>query len=156
MSKVHIDSAVAACIVSRGFGLIAVCLLTCVACTSVPEAPACANYDGAPLAIRARVLGAEQLDASFAVLDCVSRAGTRDDFDEACLVRADPKRKPEMGVEWERELITFTPAVVAELAATHSITLATVFTKDPAGYMLFADDDLSESIMYRRFDRCAP
>jgi hypothetical protein len=47
-----------------------------------------------------------------------------------------------MGVEWERELTTFTPAVVTQLAATRDIILATVFTKDPAGHMLFADDDL--------------
>jgi hypothetical protein len=156
MSNVYFDSHPATDSSSRVCALLAAALLTCAACTTSPRSQSCADFNGTPEAIRTRVIGAEQLEEAFVVLDCVSRAGTHDVYEEACLVRADPKQKPEMGVEWERDLITFTPAVVADLAETHAIALATVFKKGPTGYMLFADDDLSESIMYRRFDPCAP
>jgi hypothetical protein len=88
------------------------------------------------------------------ILQCVSKPAMQQDYDEACLIAADPRDAPELPT-WDRKFITFTPTVVQQLADDQNVALAVVFTKQWNGAQLYADDDLSRSIVYRHFERCA-
>jgi hypothetical protein len=128
-------------------------LSVCAACTTPSETGACAPYDGSAQAIQNRVMEAVKLGTSVQVLECISRPAMQQDYEEACLIEADPREAPELPT-WDREFITFTPTVVRELADEKDVALAVVFTKQWNGAQLYADDDLSRSIVYRHFGRC--
>jgi hypothetical protein len=128
-------------------------LLACTACTT-PEKSACAPYDGSAQAIENRVMEAVKLGTPVRILQCISKPAMQQDYDEACLIEANPREAPELPT-WDRRFITFTPTVVRELADDQDVALAVVFTKQWNGAQLYADDDLSRSIVYRHFERCA-
>jgi hypothetical protein len=131
----------------------AVVIVACTACAT-PEKSACAAYDGSAQAIENRVMEAVKLGTPVKILQCVSKPAMQQDYDEACLIEADPRDAPELPT-WDRRFITFTPTVVQELADDQNVALAVVFTKQWNGAQLYADDDLSRSIVYRHFERCA-
>ena len=87
----------------------------------------------------------------FEVGECTGRPVGKKRYDEACVLRVDPKDAPELQT-WERQAITFAPELVRELADDHDIVLAIVFTRTWTGAQLYADDDMSRSIMYRPYD----
>jgi hypothetical protein len=128
-------------------------LSACAACTTPTETGACAPYDGSPQAIENRVMASVKLGTPVQILECVSRPAMQQDYEEACLIEADPRAAPELPT-WDREFITFAPAVVRELADERDVALAIVFKKQWNGVQLYADDDLSRSIVYRHFERC--
>jgi hypothetical protein len=99
-------------------------------------------------------MAAVKLGTPIKILQCVSQPAMQQDYDEACLIEANPRDAPELPT-WDREFITFTPTVVRELADDQDVALAVVFTKQWNGAQLYADDDLSRSIVYRHFERCA-
>ena len=137
-------------------GLIAVVGSFVVGCVNTDERLDCEDYEGSNDEIRRRVVGNERLDSQFAVKECVSRKGMNGEYEEACLVEADARAKPAFDNSWQRELITFKPIIVSEMAESHDIVLAVAFIKDWNGARIYADDDSSRSIMYRRFDPCGP
>jgi hypothetical protein len=98
-------------------------------------------------------MAAVKLGTPITILECVSQPAMQQDYDEACLIEANPRQAPDLPT-WDREFITFTPTVVSQLADAKDVTLAVVFTKQWNGAQLYADDDLSRSIVYRHFERC--
>lgn len=123
-------------------------------CSATPASTFCARHDASPAAIQQRVMPAGSVDEDFVVTSCVSEAGAKDVYEEACSIgTTDPAGKPMFAAgAWTRGITTFVPRLVQRLAASERLTLATQFQNQ--GTRVYADANLARGIVYRQFTSC--
>jgi len=117
--------------------------------TSQPARETCSAGDTA--ALESAVTRTAGIASFYSVEHCATRKVNKDDVEVACVVTA-LEKEIKLPTRWERQLATFVPVIVTQLAKAEDLAVATVYEKDDI--QLYADDNLTRAVLYRPLASC--